>query len=78
MKKIGKEYLEGRCELEIFDIYQNQTEISEDLILTAPTLIRRLQLPLRRVIRDMTKKDKVLHRAQPDPKDLMSAGEGSI
>lgn len=60
VKKICEEYLEGRCELEVIDIYQDLTTIPEDLILAAPTLIRRLPLPLRRVIGDMTEKEKVL------------------
>ncbi|WP_440950663.1 circadian clock KaiB family protein [Methanosphaerula subterraneus] len=60
VKRICEEYLEGRCELEVIDIYQDLTTIPEDLVLAAPTLIRRLPLPLRRVIGDMTEKDKVL------------------
>lgn len=60
VKQICEEYLKGRCDIEIFDIYQDQTATPEDLILAAPTLIRRLPLPLRRVIGDMTEKEKIL------------------
>lgn len=60
VEKICKEYLKGRCELEVIDIYQDRTTIPEDLILAAPTLIRRLPLPLRRIIGDMSKEEKVL------------------
>ena len=60
MKRICDEYLRDRCELEIVDIYQDRTTVPEDLVLAAPTLIRRLPLPLRRVIGDMSAKEKVL------------------
>jgi circadian clock protein KaiB len=60
VKKICEEYLTGRCELDIVDIYLDPAEIPEDLVIAAPTLIRRLPLPLRRVIGDMSEKDRVL------------------
>ena len=60
VKKICEEHLKGRYQLEIVDIYQNGTRNQDDLILAAPTLIRQLPLPLRRIIGDMTMKEKVL------------------
>ncbi len=60
VKKICEEYLKGRYELEVIDIYQDRTKNLVDLVLAAPTLIRKLPLPLRRVIGDMSRKDKVL------------------
>ena len=60
VKRICDEYLQDRFELEIIDIYQSPDAIPDDLILAAPTLIRRLPLPLRRVIGDMSVKEKVL------------------
>lgn len=59
-RRICREYLHGHCELEIVDIYQNPTVIKEDLLLAAPTLVRRLPLPLRRVIGDLSEQEKVL------------------
>jgi circadian clock protein KaiB len=60
VRRVCDEYLNGRCELEIIDIYQNPGSLTEDLILAAPTLIRRLPLPLRRVVGDMSEKEKLL------------------
>jgi circadian clock protein KaiB len=60
VKKICDEYLKGRYELEVIDIYQDRTKNLVDLVLAAPTLIKRLPLPLRRVIGDMSRKEKVL------------------
>ncbi|MDD1673223.1 MAG: circadian clock KaiB family protein [Methanomicrobiales archaeon] len=60
VKKICEEYLTGRYELEVIDIYQDKAKNPVDLVLAAPTLIKKLPLPLRRVIGDMTRKEKVL------------------
>jgi circadian clock protein KaiB len=60
VKKICEENLKGRYELDVIDIYQDRTGNLDDLVLAAPTLIKRLPLPLRKVIGDMTKQDKVL------------------
>ncbi len=60
VKKICEENLKGRYELEIIDIYQDRSKNPVDLVLAAPTLIKKLPLPLRRVIGDMTVKEKVL------------------
>jgi circadian clock protein KaiB len=60
VKKICEENLKGRYDLEIIDIYQDRSKNPVDLVLAAPTLIKKLPLPLRRVIGDMTVKDKVL------------------
>lgn len=60
VKKICEEYLPGRYELEVIDIYQDQSKNIVDLVLAAPTLIKNLPLPLRRIVGDMTRKEKVL------------------
>ena len=60
VKKICEEYLNGRYELEVIDIYQDRTKNLVDLVLAAPTLIKKLPLPLRKVIGDMSRKEKVL------------------
>jgi circadian clock protein KaiB len=60
VKKICEEYLAGRYNLEVIDIYQDQTKNPVDLVLAAPTLIKKLPLPLRKVIGDMNRTDKVL------------------
>jgi circadian clock protein KaiB len=60
VKKICEEYLSGRYDLEVIDIYQDQSKNVVDLVLAAPTLIKKLPLPLRRIIGDMTRKEKVV------------------
>ena len=60
VKKICEDCLKGRYTLEIVDIYQDHSRNPVDLVLAAPTLVKKLPLPLRRVIGDMTRKEKVL------------------
>jgi circadian clock protein KaiB len=60
LKTICEEYLGGRYELEVIDLYQNPSLAEGDQILAAPTLIKKLPLPFRRIIGDMSNIDKVL------------------
>jgi circadian clock protein KaiB len=60
IKKICEEYLQGRYDLEVIDIYQHPTLAKGEQIVAAPTLIRKLPLPLRRFIGDLSNTDKVI------------------
>jgi len=60
LKKICEEYLNGRYELEVIDLYQNPGLAIEEQIIAAPTLIKKLPLPFRRIIGDMSDIEKVL------------------
>ncbi len=60
VKKICNEYLAGRCELVVIDLYQQPKLAKGDRIVAAPTLIKRLPLPLRRIIGDMSDTEKFL------------------
>lgn len=60
IKQICEDHLKGRYELEIIDIYQQPVLAKDEQILAAPTLIRKLPLPLRRLIGDMSKTEKIL------------------
>lgn len=60
IKKICEENLKGRYELEVVDVYQQPEFAKKEQIIAAPTLIKKLPLPLRRIIGDMSDKEKVL------------------
>lgn len=60
LKKICTEYLEGRYELEVIDLFQHPGLAKDEQIIAAPTLIKKLPLPFRRIIGDMSNKEKVL------------------
>jgi len=57
---ICEQHLKGRYELEIIDIYQRPTLAKGEQILAAPTLIKQLPLPLKKLIGDMANEEKVL------------------
>ncbi|MRR54052.1 MAG: thiol-disulfide isomerase [Deltaproteobacteria bacterium] len=57
---ICEEQLEGRCDLEVIDIYQHPVLAKGEQIIAAPTLIKKLPLPLRKIIGNMADKEKVL------------------
>jgi circadian clock protein KaiB len=60
IRKLSEEHLKGRYELEVVDIYQQPELMKKEQILAAPTLVRKLPLPLRKMIGDMSDKEKVL------------------
>jgi circadian clock protein KaiB len=60
IKKICEENLKGRYELEVIDIYQQPILAKDEQIIAAPTLIKKLPLPLRRLIGDMSDKERIL------------------
>ena len=60
LKRICEQDLAGRYTLEIIDVLENPGAAEMDKILATPTLVKRLPPPLRRVIGDLSDKDKVL------------------
>jgi circadian clock protein KaiB len=60
IKKICEEHLPGRYDLEVIDLYQQPQLAAGEQIIAAPTLIKKLPLPLRRIIGDMSKTERVL------------------
>jgi circadian clock protein KaiB len=60
VRRICEEHLKGLYDLEVVDIYKNLPLARGDQIVAAPTLIKRLPLPLRRLIGDMSDEARVL------------------
>jgi circadian clock protein KaiB len=60
LRRICDEHLQDRCELEVIDIYAHPTLARGEQIIAAPTLIKHLPAPLRRLIGDMADADRVL------------------
>ena len=52
--------LEGHYVLEVIDIYQQPILTKGEQIVAAPTLLKKLPLPARRIIGDMSNRDRVL------------------
>lgn len=60
IKKICEEHLKGRYDLEVIDLYQKPNLAKGEQIIAAPTLLKKLPLPLRRIIGDMSNLERVL------------------
>jgi circadian clock protein KaiB len=60
IKEICEEYLQGRYELEVVDIYQQPELARSAQIVAAPTLIKKLPAPLRRLIGNLSESQTVL------------------
>lgn len=60
IRKLSDQYLSGRYELEIIDIYQQPNIAKTEQLIAVPTLVKKLPLPLRRFIGDMSDKEKIL------------------
>jgi circadian clock protein KaiB len=72
LRKLCDQYLAGRYDLEIIDIYQQPQLAREGQIIAAPTLVKSFPLPLRRFIGDMSNKENLLsglevHSLEPAP-----------
>jgi circadian clock protein KaiB len=59
-KAICEEYLEGRYDLEVVDIYQHPSLAKDEQIIAVPTLVKKLPAPLRRLIGNLSMKERVL------------------
>ena len=60
VRRICEEHLRDLYDLEVVDIYKNLPLARGDQIIAAPTLIKRLPAPLRRLIGDMSDEQRVL------------------
>lgn len=60
LKTILDEFLPGRFDLEVIDIYQRPERAREAQIIAAPTLVKSLPLPMRRLIGDLSNRNAVL------------------
>lgn len=60
VKKICEEHLKDRCELEIIDVFRNPVLAKGEQIIATPTLLKKVPLPLRRFIGDMSETERIL------------------
>ena|SRR5689334_13278111 len=60
IRTLCEEKLRNRYELEVVDIYQQPQLAREQQIIAAPTLIKSLPLPLRKLVGDLSDRERVL------------------
>ena len=74
LKRICEQELEGQYDLEIIDVLEYPDLAEDEKILATPTLIKSLPLPLRRVIGDLSDKEKVLLGLEVHPQRISDTG----
>lgn len=60
LKRICEEHLQGKYQLQVVDIYQQPELARGKNIIVAPTLVKELPLPVRKLIGDLSDKQGVL------------------
>ncbi len=60
LKLICEEQLNGKYHIEVIDILKNPKLARDNQILAVPTLVRKLPLPVRNIIGDLSNTDQVL------------------
>ena len=60
IRALCEERLQGHYSLQVIDIYQHPQLTREEQIIAAPTLIKQLPSPLRRMVGDLSDRDQVL------------------
>ncbi len=60
LKKLCEEHLAGKYSIEVIDLLKNPQLARGDQILAIPTLVRKLPVPVRKIIGDLSNTDRVL------------------
>ncbi len=74
LRRVCEQHLRGQYDLEVVDIYQQPNAAREYQIVAAPTLVKLLPLPLRRIIGDLANEERVLAGLDLSPKDSAPVG----
>jgi len=69
IKEICETSLKNRYDLEVIDIYQQPVLTKGEQIIAAPTLVKKLPLPLRKFIGDMSDTERILVGLDLRPRD---------
>ena len=68
LRTIVEQELQGQYDLEVIDIYQHPEAASEHQVIAAPTLVKALPEPIRRIIGDLSDKERVLRGLGLEPR----------
>ena len=60
LKDICEKHLKGKYEIEVIDLLENPKLAKGDQIFAIPTLVRKLPEPIRKIIGDLSNKERVL------------------
>jgi len=60
LKQYCENHLKGRYRIEVVDLLKSPQLAAGDQIIAVPTLVRRIPVPMRKIIGDLSNEDKVL------------------
>lgn len=60
LRRVCEEYLQGRYEIEVIDLFEHPQLAKGDQIIAVPTLVLKLPEPVRKIIGDLSNTDRVL------------------
>jgi circadian clock protein KaiB len=60
LKKLCEDQLKGKYRIEVIDLLENPKLSRDDQILAIPTLVRKLPVPVRKIIGDLSNTERVL------------------
>jgi circadian clock protein KaiB len=60
LRELCEQHLPGRYDLQVVDVYQQPELAAREQLVAVPTLIRQLPLPLRRLVGDLSNRQRVL------------------
>jgi circadian clock protein KaiB len=67
LRRICDEYLPGRYEVEVIDLLRNPELAKTDQIIAIPTLVKKLPVPVRHIIGDLSETARVLVNLELKP-----------
>jgi len=68
IKEICEEHLQGRYELDVVDVFVKPAQARAEDIVAVPTLLKKLPAPLRRLVGDLSNRERVLIGLNLKPK----------
>jgi circadian clock protein KaiB len=60
LRNICEEHLSGRYELQVIDVLESPETAEKDGIMAIPTLVRKIPIPVRKIVGDLSNTERVL------------------
>jgi circadian clock protein KaiB len=70
VRSLCEEFLAGRYDLEIIDVYQQPNLIRDEQVFATPTLVKKGPEPQRRLIGDMSNRERLIHGLGLKPENV--------
>jgi circadian clock protein KaiB len=73
LRQACDKHLAGHYQIEVVDLQENPRRAADDQILAVPTVVRRLPLPIRKLVGDLSDTDRLLAGLQLRPSGSTAA-----